>query len=136
MRIIIINACRGKATTGETLCSLLERRLDNVIFRADFAQTIAAARQLMNHRHVLRNSKLSSIASMRLKTWGALTLNGRSVQLALVLETMNDMPLSRPEWLGWDIQTQQAEVMHLPEAEDAPFPVDMQPVVGHHANRL
>ena len=103
---------------------LLERRLDNVVSLAGFAPTIAVAR--LTHRQVLHNGKRASIPSMRFKAGDALTLKGRRLQLPLVLETMKDIPMNRPEWLGWDIQTRRAKAMHLPTAENVPFPVDVQ----------
>ncbi|HWU81971.1 MAG TPA: S4 domain-containing protein, partial [Methylophilaceae bacterium] len=98
--------------------------------------TIAAARQLVNHRHVLLNGKLASIPSMRLKVGDEVTLKSSSQQLPMVLETLKDMPLTRPEWLSWDSQGLQTRVTHLPAAEDVPFPVDVQQVVEYYANRL
>lgn len=136
LRRLMMDARRGQAPTGETLLSLLERRLDNVVYRAGYAPTIAAARQLVNHRHVLLNGKLASIPSMRLKVGDEVTLKSSSQQLPMVLETLKDMPLTRPEWLVWDAQGQQARIMHLPAAEDVPFPVDVQQVVEYYANRL
>ncbi|HWU82660.1 MAG TPA: 30S ribosomal protein S4 [Methylophilaceae bacterium] len=136
LRRLMMDARRGQAPTGETLLSLLERRLDNVVYRAGYAPTIAAARQLVNHRHVLLNGKLASIPSMRLKVGDEVTLKSSSRQLPMVLETLKDMPLTRPEWLSWDSQGLQARVTHLPAAEDVPFPVDVQQVVEYYANRL
>ncbi|HWT27889.1 MAG TPA: 30S ribosomal protein S4 [Methylophilaceae bacterium] len=136
LRRLMMDARRGQAPTGETLLSLLERRLDNVVYRAGYAPTIAAARQLVNHRHVLLNGKLASIPSMRLKVGDEVTLKSSSQQLPMVLETLKDMPLTRPEWLVWDAQGQRARIMHLPAAEDEPFPVDVQQVVEYYANRL
>lgn len=136
LRRLMMDARRGQAPTGETLLSLLERRLDNVVYRAGYAPTIAAARQLVNHRHVLLNGKLASIPSMRLKVGDEVMLKSSSQQLPMVLETLKDMPLTRPEWLVWDAQGQQARIMHLPVAEDVPFPVDVQQVVEYYANRL
>lgn len=136
LRRLMMDARRGKAPTGETLLSLLEQRLDNVVFRAGFAPTIAAARQLVNHRHVLLNGKLASIPSMRLKVGDEVALKATSLNLPIVIETLADMPLIRPEWLGWDEQAKKARITHLPAAEDIPFPIDVQQVVEYYANRL
>lgn len=61
-------------TTGQELIELLERRLDNVVFRAGFARSIPAARQLVNHGHVLINGKRVDIASFRVATGDVVTL--------------------------------------------------------------
>ena len=136
LRRLVVDARRGKAPTGETLLQLLERRLDNVVFRAGFAPTIAAARQLVSHRHLQLNGKVVSIPSIRLRIGDEVSLKGKSQQLPLVAETLKEMPLIRPEWLTWDEQQKVAKVAHLPAAEDVPFPVDVQQVVEYYANRL
>ncbi|ROH88480.1 30S ribosomal protein S4 [Pseudomethylobacillus aquaticus] len=136
LRRLMIDARRGKAPTGETLLQLLERRLDNVAFRAGFAPTIAAARQLVSHRHLLLNGRSVNIPSMRLRAGDSITLKASSLQLPLVVETLKDLPLTRPEWLSWDEQQHTATIAHLPAADDVPFPVDVQQVVEYYANRI
>ena len=136
LRRLMVDARRGKAPTGETLLQLLERRLDNVVFRAGFAPTIAAARQLVSHRHLQLNGKVVNIPSIRLRVGDEISLKPASAQIALVNETLKDMPLIRPEWLSWDETQRVARIAHLPAAEDVPFPVDVQQVVEYYANRL
>ncbi|MCB5205640.1 30S ribosomal protein S4 [Methylovorus mays] len=136
LRRLMVDARRGKAPTGETLLQLLERRLDNVVFRAGFAPTIAAARQLVSHRHLQLNGKVVSIPSIRLRVGDEVSLKPASAQIPIVNETLKDMPLIRPEWLSWDETQRVARIAHLPAAEDVPFPVDVQQVVEYYANRL
>jgi len=136
LRRLMVDARRGKAPTGETLLQLLERRLDNVVFRAGFAPTIAAARQLVSHRHLQLNGKVVNIPSIRLRVGDEISLKPASAQIPIVNETLKDMPLIRPEWLGWDETQRVARIAHLPAAEDVPFPVDVQQVVEYYANRL
>jgi small subunit ribosomal protein S4 len=136
LRRLMVDARRGKAPTGETLLQLLERRLDNVVFRAGFAPTIAAARQLVSHRHLQLNGKVVSIPSIRLRVGDEISLKPASAQIPIVNETLKDMPLIRPEWLNWDETQRVARIAHLPAAEDVPFPVDVQQVVEYYANRL
>ncbi|ADQ84924.1 MULTISPECIES: 30S ribosomal protein S4 [Methylovorus] len=136
LRRLMVDARRGKAPTGETLLQLLERRLDNVVFRAGFAPTIAAARQLVSHRHLQLNGKVVSIPSIRLRVGDEISLKPASAQIPIVNETLKDMPLIRPEWLSWDDTQRVARIAHLPAAEDVPFPVDVQQVVEYYANRL
>lgn len=136
LRRLVMDARRSKAPTGETLLQLLERRLDNVVFRAGFAPTIAAARQLVSHRHLQLNGKIVSIPSIRLRVGDEISLKGKSVKLNIVEETLLDMPLIRPEWLSWDDAQRTVKVTHLPAAEDVPFPVDVQQIVEYYANRL
>lgn len=136
LRHLVIDARRGNAPTGETLLQLFERRLDNVVFRAGFAPTIAAARQLVNHRHLLLNGKSVNIPSIRVRVGDVVAIKAESLKIPMVVETLKDLPLIRPEWLNWDEQTQLAKVVHLPAPEAVPFPVDVQQVVEYYANRL
>jgi small subunit ribosomal protein S4 len=136
MRRLILDARKGKEPTGERLLQLLERRLDNVVFRAGFAPTVIAARQLVNHGHVEVNDKRADIPSMRLKTGDALTIKLKSRKLPIVLETLKEPSLVRPDWLQWDEGALTVKVGHMPSQEDVPFPVDVQLVVEYYANRV
>ncbi len=136
MRRLVVDARKGKEPTGDTLLQLLERRLDNVVFRAGFAPTIAAARQLVSHRHVKLNGKLVNIPSIRLRAGDEISIKEVSAKLPIVVETLGNLPLTRPEWLSWNEQALVAKVAHLPAPEDVPFPIDVQQVVEYYANRL
>lgn len=136
MRRLILDARKGTEPTGETLLQLLERRLDNVVFRAGLAPTIPAARQLVSHRHVLLNGRIVNIPSLRVRVGDVVTLRGASGNLPLVQETLKEMPLTRPEWLAWDEPAKAVQVAHLPAAEDVPFPIDVQQVIEYYANRI
>lgn len=136
MRILILDARKGKEPTGERLLQLLELRMDNVVFRAGFAPTGIAARQLVSHGHMLLNGKRVDIPSIRLKVGDQISLKAASQQIPMVVETLKDLPLARPEWLSWDEQHMVVTVAHLPAIEDVPFPVDVQQVVEYYANRV
>lgn len=136
MRILILDARKGKEPTGERLLQLLELRIDNVVFRAGFAPTGIAARQLVSHGHMLLNGKRVDIPSIRLKVGDQISLKAASQQIPMVLETLKALPLARPEWLSWDEQRKVVTVAHLPAIEDVPFPVDVQQVVEYYANRV
>ncbi len=136
LRRLVVDARKGKEPTGETLLQLLERRLDNVVFRAGFAPTVMAARQLVSHRHLQLNGKIVSIPSIRLRVGDEISLKPGSGVLMVVAQSLQDLPLTRPEWLSWDEQNRVAKVAHYPSAEDVPFPVDVQQVVEYYANRI
>lgn len=136
MRILILDARKGKEPTGERLLQLLELRMDNVVFRAGFAPTGIAARQLVSHGHMLLNGKRVDIPSIRLKVGDQISLKPSSQQIPMVVETQRALPLARPEWLSWDEQNKVVTVAHLPAIEDVPFPVDVQQVVEYYANRV
>ena len=136
MRRMIVDARKGKEPTGERLMQLLERRLDNVVFRAGFAPTVIAARQLVTHGHFLLNNKRVNIPSIRLKVGDEVVIRAKSKNIPIVVDTLKQPALDRPEWLEWDAQIAQAKVSHYPAAEDVPFPVDLQLVVEFYANRV
>ncbi len=136
MRRLMTDARKGKAPTGETLLQLLERRFDNVVFRAGFAPTIIAARQLVNHGHILLNGKYANIPSMRLSVGDEITVKQKSIAIPIVVETLKQPSLTRPEWMSWDETTKLAKLTHLPADSDIPFPIDVQQVVEYYSNRI
>lgn len=129
-------AKNDKAQTGNKLLELLERRLDNVVFRAGFAPTIIGARQLVSHRHVRLNGRPVSIASIRVKAGDVISLGERAKAIPMVVETLANLPLVRPEWLVYDEAKTSASVVRLPEADEVPFPIEVQHVVEYYAVRL
>jgi small subunit ribosomal protein S4 len=136
MRRLVLDARKTQGATGEKIAELLERRLDNVVFRAGFAPTIPAARQLVSHGHLLVNGRRVNIASYRLRIGDTVALCAKSAGLYCVRETLAEPALTRPEWLHWDDQTRIARVSHLPAADDIPFPVSLQLVVEYYSQRL
>lgn len=136
LRHLMVTARRRQGPTGDNLLQLLECRLDNAVFRAGLAPTIPAARQLVSHCHVLLNGRRVNIPSIRLRAGDEIALRERSRNLPLVRETVADHALSRPEWLEWDEAALKARVTRLPEADEVPFPVEIQLVVQHYANRV
>ena len=133
---LMINARKGKEPTGTTLLQLLERRLDNVVFRSGFAPTIPAARQLVQHGHVQLNGKKVNIPSIRLKVGDEISLKQSSFNLPMVVETLKEPSLTRPEWLAWNENPISSRVAHMPAPEDVPFDIDVQQVVEYYANRI
>ncbi|MCW5625989.1 MAG: 30S ribosomal protein S4 [Burkholderiales bacterium] len=126
----------AKMPTGDKLLELLERRLDNFVFRAGFAPTIVAARQLVRHRHVLLNARIASIPSMRIRPGDEITLKDTSFSMPLVIESLGGPALTRPEWLSFDETARKAKVARVPMADEVPFPIDVQQVVEYYANRI
>ena len=136
MRRLMLEARKGSEPTGDKLMSLLERRLDNVVFRAGFAPTGIAARQLVNHGHVLLNGRKVNIASIRLQVGDVVTVNNASRNIPMVVESLANPALTRPEWLSVDVGNVTVRVAHLPAIDDVPFPLDVQQVVEYYANRV
>lgn len=136
MRKLIVRARKGNNPTGDNLLQLLERRLDNVVFRAGFAPTGIAARQLVSHGHVLLNGKSANIPSIRVNVGDEITLKVTSFKIFMVVESLAKPALERPDWLQWDEVGKLIKVAHLPDADQVPFPVDVQQVVEYYSNRI
>ena len=136
MRRLMKESLASKIGTGDKLIELLERRLDNVVFRAGFARTIPAARQLVNHRHLKVNGRSVDIASYRLRKGDVIEFRAKSGKLDCVTESLEMMGPYRPEWLTVDAKKRQVIVNELPDGNAASFPVTVQLVVEYYSRLL
>ncbi|MEL6680600.1 MAG: 30S ribosomal protein S4, partial [Pseudomonadota bacterium] len=126
-RRIYAEAERVRGDTGENLIGLLERRLDAVVYRAKFVATIFAARQFVNHGHVLVNGKKVNIPSYRVNEGDVVEVRAASKQLAMVLEAVGLPERDVPEYLEVDHSKMTAAFTRTPALGDVPFPVMMEP---------
>jgi small subunit ribosomal protein S4 len=120
-------ADRRKGDTGQNLIELLERRLDAVVYRAKFAPTVFAARQLVNHGHVRVNGKRVNIASYALSDEDEVDLRPKSRELALVLEALQSVEREVPDYIVVDEKNVKARLLRGPKLADVPYPVQMEP---------
>lgn len=132
---LFVEASSGSGNTAERLLELLERRLDNVVFRAGFARTIPAARQLINHGHVLVDGKPLDLPNARVAQGQVISLRERSRKMPSIAASLAT-PLDFPtDWLSVDTTELTATVKELPSAGSVPFPVKMQLVVEFYSQR-
>ncbi len=120
-------ATRLRGDTGELLIGLLERRLDAVVYRAKFVPTVFAARQFVNHGHVLVNGKRVNIPSYRLKLGDVVEVREKSKQLALVLEATQLAERDVPDYLDVSHDKLTVAMTRVPTLSDVPYPVQMEP---------
>ncbi|MEI9891189.1 MAG: 30S ribosomal protein S4 [Caulobacteraceae bacterium] len=120
-------AARRKGNTSENLISLLEARLDAIVYRAKFVPTPFAARQFVNHGHVLVNGKRVNIASYRCSAGDVIEVRERSRNMALVLEALQSGERDTPDYLEVDTKHQSAKFIRAPELAEVPYPVKMEP---------
>jgi small subunit ribosomal protein S4 len=120
-------AVRRKGDTGENLIELLERRLDAVVYRMKFAPTPFAARQLINHGHVLVNGKRLNIGSAKLKDGDTIELRQKAKEMALVLEATQSSERDVPDYLEIDHERMKGRFIRAPKLADVPYPVTMEP---------
>jgi small subunit ribosomal protein S4 len=123
-------ALRMKGPSGENLLSLLERRLDNVVFRLGFATSRAEARQLVRHGHFRVDGRRSTIPSMPLKPGSKVVLAEGSRQVGRVLGALETLEgRSVPGWLEIDKASFTGTVKALPSREDITLPIQEQLIV-------
>jgi small subunit ribosomal protein S4 len=120
-------ANRRKGNTSENLIALLETRLDALVYRAKFVPTVWAARQFVNHGHVLVNGKRVNIASYRVKPDDVVEVRERSRNMALVLEALQSPERDVPDYIELDAKAMRARLVRLPESAEVPYPVKMEP---------
>ncbi|HLS51299.1 MAG TPA: 30S ribosomal protein S4 [Burkholderiaceae bacterium] len=125
-----VEAERRRGNTGETLISLLESRLDNVVYRMGFGSTRAEARQLVNHRAILLNGKVADIASMFVKPGDVISIRekARSQQrIAEALELASEIGF--PQWVEVDTTKLEGVFKQLPDRTDVLGDVDESLIV-------
>jgi small subunit ribosomal protein S4 len=120
-------AARRKGNTSENLISLLESRLDAIVYRAKFVPTPFAARQFVNHGHILVNGKRVNIPSYRVKVGDVVQVRERSRNMALVLEALQLAERETPDYLEVDAKAMTARYVRMPELAEVPYPVKMEP---------
>ena len=120
-------ALRLKGDTGENLVGLLERRLDAVVYRAKFVNTIFAARQFVSHGHVRVNGKKVDIPSYVLRVGDVVSVAASSRELPLVMESVSSEERHLPEYLDVDSNSLQAKFVRIPALDEIPYPTKMEP---------
>ena len=123
-------ADRMKGMTGENLMTLLESRLDSIIFRMGFARTRREARQIVGHKHVLVNGKCINVPSYLVKAEDVIEIREKSKSLQRykdIVEVTGGRLI--PEWLDADIEALKGTVKALPTREQIDVPVDEMLIV-------
>ena len=120
-------AGRRQGDTGQNLIGILESRLDAVLYRSKLAPTVFAARQIINHGHVILNGKRCNIASVLLKAGDALQLRDKAKQIPAILEGMASVERDVPEYIEADHNEMSATLLRAPSLDEVPYPVQMEP---------
>ncbi len=119
-----------KGNTGEVLLELLERRLDNIVYKLNFASSRKSARQLISHGHVYVNGRRVDIPDMSLKVGDKITLKNSNRSRKLVKEQLASNPNYITQgWLQLDADKPAATVVALPSRSDVQLVVEEQLVV-------
>jgi small subunit ribosomal protein S4 len=127
-------AARVPGQTGKTFLQLLERRLDNVVYRSNMAASRAQARQLVTHRHFRVNGRVVNIPSYLVKAGDVITVGERSKKSPIIQSNIEvAKSRSRPEWIDFDEQEPAIKVSGLPSREQIDTPVDEQLIVEYYS---
>jgi small subunit ribosomal protein S4 len=133
MRTAVQTAMKSTAVTGAKLVELLERRLDNLVFRAGLTRTLVAARQLVRHGHVRVNGKRVDIPSCQISPGEVISLDDRMRKSALVQDALRSFRMQRPSWLHLDETEMTARLQALPDEQSVPFPIDLRLIVEFYS---
>ena len=122
-------AARSNGVTGEALLQELECRLDNMVFRFGIAPTRAAARQLVNHKHIVVDGKVVNIPSFSVEPGQIIGIREKSKSLEVINDALVGFNHSKYPWLEWDENTKSGKLLHLPERTDIPENINEQLIV-------
>ena len=133
-RLFFHRADAGKGVTGEALLVMLERRLDNVVYRLGFANSRAQARQLVKHNHFLVNGKKVNIPSYQSRVGDVLEIREKSKNVQAITDAV-DAVVRRgmPQWLELDKDNLKGTVKAMPVREDITMPVQESQIVEFYS---
>ena len=139
LRRLVTKAKSSKSETGKKIIELIERRLDNVVFRAGYARTIPAARQLISHGHICLNNRKTDVPSVTIREGDVITLRDRANKqktiLTVVDESLDSIAIPRPEWMEFEGPSKTTTIKGMPEYSSIPD-LNIQLVVEYYAKFL
>ena len=127
----VVEALKTKGNTGEKLLILLEKRLDNVIFRLGFAPTRFSSRQLVSHRHVTVDGKKVNIPSFRVSVGQTVGLGDKALRIPFVKRLLQEKEQKIPSWL--EKKAVFGKVLREPVREDIIEPISEQDIVEFYS---
>lgn len=130
-RIYVEKALKSKGNTGEALLVLLEKRLDNVVYRLGFAPSRPMARQIVSHRHVFVDGKKVNIASFNVKVGQTVSLSTKAQEIPAVKKALLDQEYILPKWL--ERKAIVGRVSKEPTRTDIVEPVSEQDIVEFYS---
>jgi len=125
---------RKKGITGENLLELLERRLDNIIYRFSLTKSRAQARQLILHSHILVNGKKVNIPSYQVNINDVIEVKEKSKNIEDIKEIKDGkIDINIPPWLEFDAKTLKGKIIKFPSKEDLNLPMEEKLVVEYYS---
>lgn len=133
-RLFFERADRGKGVTGIRLLVMLERRLDNVVYRLGFANSRAQARQLARHNHFLVNSKKVNIPSYQVKAGDVIEVREKSNNVEAITEAVEAVVRrGMPQWLELEKDKLKGTVKTMPVREDITMPIQENQIIEFYS---
>ena len=126
-RNIYRKALSKRGDTSENLIALLESRLDTVVYRAKLAPTVFAARQLINHGHIIVNKKRVNVSSYLLKDTDQVEVSEKSKKLNVIDGSIQSKEREIPEYIQLDGKSKSVKLIRVPKFSEVPYPVIMEP---------
>ena len=123
-------ALKREGITGDNLMSILESRLDNVVFRLGFARTRKEARQIVTHGHIMVNGRRVDVPSYRVKAGDVVSVAPKSKELLVIKSALvSNARFEVPAWLEVDIEKLQGNVLALPQRDQIDLDINEQLIV-------
>lgn len=123
-------AARKRGITGELLMQLLERRLDNVVYRLGFASSRSQARQWVRHGHIRLDGRKVNIPSFLVSKGAEISIRKKSQENVLILSNIEEMAgRNIPSWLNLDSENFKGQVLELPRHDDINMPIEESLIV-------
>ncbi|MBO7054029.1 MAG: 30S ribosomal protein S4 [Bacteroidales bacterium] len=126
---LFAEAERRPGITGEILIQLLEQRLDNVVFRMGIAPSRRAARQLVNHGHIMVDGKVVNIPSFSVKPGMVIAVRPKSKSLEVIASSLSTNSVSKYAWLEFDKAEMQGKFLNVPDRTEVPENIKEQLIV-------
>jgi small subunit ribosomal protein S4 len=132
---LMAEASRKQGQSGQVLLQFLERRLDNAVYRAGFAPSRRAARQLVTHGHFTMNGVRVDVPSIRVKIGDVLTVrdHSKNTEYFKKLDDVSPAPSTTPEWVKVERKKQSFSITGLPTREDAEPDINEQLIVEYYS---
>lgn len=125
---------RKKGITGENLLELLERRLDNIVYRLGITKSRAQARQLILHSHILVNGKKVNIPSYQVNVNDIIEIKEKSKNIEEFKEIKEGkIEINVPSWLEFDAEKLKGKILRFPSKEELNLPIDEKLVVEYYS---
>lgn len=129
----VTRASAKLGATNEALLQLLERRLDNVVFRLGLAVSRSTARMLIKDRHLLINGKLVTVASYLVRPGDVVSIKDKTIKQKKVFEKVDLSKFHAPAWLKLDDKKLSGEILRLPNREDIDVPFDEKLIIEYYS---